>query len=224
VRAAPFDTCTNRPKAPLAGTVPAKVVARATTVLFIARSTPSFPDAAAARGPLSLLNRALAHSLPNIPDGAPFADCVAATDGADDDADDGGGGGGERAREAAAAAAAAGGEAGHAGSEAETALEKKAVPDAEGERAQVSGGGAEESTESASATAETPTAGTAAKGAGRIVVASQPRGQACAVVGGIMATRLQRLGARGLCVDGRVRDLASMASLGLPVRSSPPLV
>ncbi len=47
----------------------AKVVARATTVLFIPRSTPAFPAAADAHGPFSLLNRALAHPLPNIPDG-----------------------------------------------------------------------------------------------------------------------------------------------------------
>jgi hypothetical protein len=170
-------------------------------VLFIARSTPSFPDAADAHGPFSLLNRALAHPLPNIPDGTPFADCVAAVDGAEDD------GGDEAAGEKGGAAASA-------------TPAGETAPDAEGTGGvgQAFQSGADGT--SSTAAADTRSVEAAAKGAGRIVVASQPRGQACAVVGGIMATRLHRLGARGLCVDGRVRDLASMTSLGLPVRFS----
>ena len=52
-----------------------------------------------------------------------------------------------------------------------------------------------------------------------IVVISQPSGQSCGVVGGIMATRMKHLGAQGIVVDGRVRDLVSLAELGLPVWS-----
>lgn len=39
---------------------------------------------------------------------------------------------------------------------------------------------------------------------------SQPRGQRCAVVGGIVAERMCQLGARVIVVDGRVRDVAQM--------------
>ncbi|KAF2465489.1 DlpA domain-containing protein, partial [Lindgomyces ingoldianus] len=52
-----------------------------------------------------------------------------------------------------------------------------------------------------------------------IVVISQPSGQKCAVVGGIMATRMKVLGAQGIIVDGRVRDLGALGGLGLPVWS-----
>lgn len=52
-----------------------------------------------------------------------------------------------------------------------------------------------------------------------IVVISQPAGQSCAVVGGIMAARAKYLGAQGLVVDGRVRDLVSLAETGLPIWS-----
>jgi hypothetical protein len=156
-------------------------------VLFIPRSTPAFPAAADAHGPFSLLNRAFAHPLPNIPDGAPFADFVAAAEGGEDDQG--------KADEPVVAAAAPAGETAEEG---------------------VGGGAAGE--------VETETKDeqlVSTKGAGRIVVASQPRGQSCAVVGGIMATRLHRLGARGLCVDGRVRDLGCLSALGLPVRPHP---
>lgn len=44
----------------------------------------------------------------------------------------------------------------------------------------------------------------------RSVVVAQPRGQRCAVVGGIVAERMYQLGARVVVVDGRVRDVAQM--------------
>jgi hypothetical protein len=166
-------------------------------VLFIPRSTPAFPAAADAHGPFSLLNRALAHPLPNIPDGAPFADFVAAAEGGEEEDDDGGGG---KAREEAAKAAAAATAEGKAEAAPGAAAEKAGEPVAPRDAA------------------PPPREG---EGRGRVVVASQPRGQSCAVVGGIMATRLRRLGARGLCVDGRVRDLACLSALGLPVRCPP---
>ncbi|OCL00202.1 DlpA domain-containing protein [Cenococcum geophilum 1.58] len=52
-----------------------------------------------------------------------------------------------------------------------------------------------------------------------VVLLSQPAGQKCAVVGGIMAVRMKVLGARGIVTDGRVRDLETLGSLGLPVWS-----
>ncbi|OCL08331.1 RraA-like protein [Glonium stellatum] len=54
---------------------------------------------------------------------------------------------------------------------------------------------------------------------GTIVLLSQPTGQKCAVVGGIMAARMKVLGAMGIVTDGRVRDLDALGSLGLPVWS-----
>ncbi|KAF2690210.1 hypothetical protein K458DRAFT_439273 [Lentithecium fluviatile CBS 122367] len=50
-----------------------------------------------------------------------------------------------------------------------------------------------------------------------IVIISQPAGQSCAVVGGIMAARMKQLGAQGVVVDGRVRDLVALAETGLPI-------
>lgn len=52
-----------------------------------------------------------------------------------------------------------------------------------------------------------------------IVVISQPAGQKCAVLGGIMALRMKVLGVRGVVVDGRVRDLEELGGTGLPVSS-----
>ncbi|CAI6319858.1 unnamed protein product [Periconia digitata] len=52
---------------------------------------------------------------------------------------------------------------------------------------------------------------------GTIVVISQPQGQACAVVGGIMAVRMAHLGAEGVVVDGRVRDLVALSETELPI-------
>jgi regulator of RNase E activity RraA len=52
-----------------------------------------------------------------------------------------------------------------------------------------------------------------------IVVISQPPGQSCAVVGGIMAARMKCLGAQGVVVDGRVRDLVALNETELPIWS-----
>jgi regulator of RNase E activity RraA len=52
-----------------------------------------------------------------------------------------------------------------------------------------------------------------------IAVISQPAGQSCAVVGGIMAARVKYLGAQGLVVDGRVRDLVALNETHLPIWS-----
>jgi regulator of RNase E activity RraA len=51
-----------------------------------------------------------------------------------------------------------------------------------------------------------------------IVVMKQPEGQKCAIIGGIMALRMKVLGARGVVVNGRVRDLVELRETGLPVR------
>lgn len=50
-----------------------------------------------------------------------------------------------------------------------------------------------------------------------IVVISQPSGQSNAVLGGIMALRAQILGAKGVVVSGRVRDLDELEATGIPV-------
>ncbi|KAJ4295206.1 hypothetical protein N0V90_007216 [Kalmusia sp. IMI 367209] len=52
-----------------------------------------------------------------------------------------------------------------------------------------------------------------------IVIIGQPPGQSCAVMGGIMAARMKHLGAQGVVVDGRVRDLVTLAETGLPIWS-----
>jgi hypothetical protein len=52
-----------------------------------------------------------------------------------------------------------------------------------------------------------------------IVVISQPGGQNNAVLGGIMALRAQVLGAKGVVVSGRVRDLDELEATGIPVGS-----
>jgi regulator of RNase E activity RraA len=49
------------------------------------------------------------------------------------------------------------------------------------------------------------------------VVISQPKGQICAVLGGIMALRMKVLNAKGVVVHGRVRDVEELATTGLPV-------
>ncbi|KAI9717159.1 MAG: hypothetical protein M1812_004907 [Candelaria pacifica] len=54
---------------------------------------------------------------------------------------------------------------------------------------------------------------------GTVVVVSQPEGQKCAVLGEIMAARMRVLGAEGVVVDGRVRDLEQLRSNSLPVWS-----
>lgn len=53
---------------------------------------------------------------------------------------------------------------------------------------------------------------------GTIVMIDQPAEQKCAVLGGIMATRISVLGAKGVIVNGRVRDLAELRASGLQVR------
>lgn len=50
-----------------------------------------------------------------------------------------------------------------------------------------------------------------------IVVLQQPKGQICAVLGGIMALRMKVLNAQGVVVSGRVRDVDELAATGLPV-------
>lgn len=52
---------------------------------------------------------------------------------------------------------------------------------------------------------------------GTILFLSQPSGLYNACFGGIMATRIQKLGARGVVIDGRLRDIEYIRSLGLPV-------
>lgn len=108
------------------------VIGRASTVLFVAKSTSSFPSASRSSA-LGILNETFSQPLPNVPPGVPFSDLT--------------------------------------------------VP-------------------------------------GTIVVLSQPRGQKCAVVGGIMAARMAKLGAQGVVVDGRVRDLSSLRELDMPVNRS----
>jgi regulator of RNase E activity RraA len=54
-----------------------------------------------------------------------------------------------------------------------------------------------------------------------IVVLSQPKGQICAVLGGIMALRMQMRNAQGVVVHGRVRDIAELRESGLPVSCCP---
>ena len=50
-----------------------------------------------------------------------------------------------------------------------------------------------------------------------IVVMSQPEGQVCAVLGGIMALRIKFLQGQGIIVHGRVRDISELQETGLPV-------
>ena len=49
-----------------------------------------------------------------------------------------------------------------------------------------------------------------------VVVISQPKGQICAVLGGIMALRMKVIGASGVIAYGRVRDLEELKETGLP--------
>jgi regulator of RNase E activity RraA len=52
---------------------------------------------------------------------------------------------------------------------------------------------------------------------GTVVVIEQPEGQTCAILGGIMATRMKMRGAKAMVTGGRVRDLAELRENGLPV-------
>lgn len=49
------------------------------------------------------------------------------------------------------------------------------------------------------------------------MVMKQPEGQKCAILGGIMALRIKVLNAKGVVVNGRVRDLVELRETGLPV-------
>ncbi|KAK2877235.1 hypothetical protein FQN49_001310 [Arthroderma sp. PD_2] len=53
-----------------------------------------------------------------------------------------------------------------------------------------------------------------------VVLLDQPDGQKCAILGGIMASRMKVRGAKGAVVNGRVRDLAELRSLQFPVWAS----
>ncbi|KAI9889911.1 MAG: hypothetical protein M1814_004634 [Vezdaea aestivalis] len=55
---------------------------------------------------------------------------------------------------------------------------------------------------------------------GKIPVLSQPKGQDCAVLGGIMALRMKVLGAVAVVIDGRARDLVELDQIGLNVWSN----
>ncbi len=48
---------------------------------------------------------------------------------------------------------------------------------------------------------------------GSVVLAKQPQGQICALVGDIIATRLKRRGILGLVAAGRIRDVSSCAAV-----------
>ncbi|PLB55014.1 RraA-like protein [Aspergillus steynii IBT 23096] len=50
-----------------------------------------------------------------------------------------------------------------------------------------------------------------------VAVVEQPEGQFCAVVGGIMAVRMNALGVKGVLVNGRIRDVQEMRGCGIPV-------
>ncbi|RKF75492.1 4-hydroxy-4-methyl-2-oxoglutarate aldolase [Golovinomyces cichoracearum] len=50
-----------------------------------------------------------------------------------------------------------------------------------------------------------------------ILVISQPEGQSCAVLGGILALRLKILNVKGVVVSGRIRDKLELKSTGLPI-------
>ncbi|MCJ1414259.1 hypothetical protein MMC32_000585 [Xylographa parallela] len=50
-----------------------------------------------------------------------------------------------------------------------------------------------------------------------IVVVQQPEGQKCAVVGGIHALNIERKGAKGILVSGRIRDIEELRKLKCPI-------
>ncbi|KAH7131143.1 ribonuclease E inhibitor RraA/Dimethylmenaquinone methyltransferase [Dactylonectria macrodidyma] len=54
---------------------------------------------------------------------------------------------------------------------------------------------------------------------GKIMYIQQPKGLYAACWGGLMSTRAQHLGAKGVIVDGRVRDLNEHREMGFPVFS-----
>ena len=52
---------------------------------------------------------------------------------------------------------------------------------------------------------------------GTIVMIHQPKGQKCAVVGGILALRMSKLGAKAVVVSSRFRDMDELQTTGMPV-------
>jgi len=56
-----------------------------------------------------------------------------------------------------------------------------------------------------------------ASGPGTVIVISRPAGSRRTNFGGVVATRLVRLGITGVVVDGRVTDYEQLVELGLPV-------
>lgn len=52
---------------------------------------------------------------------------------------------------------------------------------------------------------------------GKIMYIQQPRDMYSACFGGLMAARSQKLGAAGVVMDGRFRDVKEIQELGLPV-------
>jgi len=53
--------------------------------------------------------------------------------------------------------------------------------------------------------------------AGKIMYIQQPKDMYSACFGGLMATRASKLGAAGIVIDGRFRDVLEIQELGLPV-------
>jgi regulator of RNase E activity RraA len=52
---------------------------------------------------------------------------------------------------------------------------------------------------------------------GKIMYISQPKGMYSACFGGLMAARSKIIGAAGVVIDGRFRDVAEIQGFGLPV-------
>ena len=53
--------------------------------------------------------------------------------------------------------------------------------------------------------------------AGKIMYIQQPPGMYSACFGGLMATRSKYLGAAGVVIDGRFRDIGEIQAMGFPV-------
>lgn len=51
----------------------------------------------------------------------------------------------------------------------------------------------------------------------KIMYIQQPKDMYSACFGGLMATRAKKLGAAGVIIDGRFRDVAEIQQIGLPV-------
>jgi regulator of RNase E activity RraA len=52
----------------------------------------------------------------------------------------------------------------------------------------------------------------------KIMYIQQPKNLQSACFGGLMGARLKQVGASGVVIDGRFRDLQEIQDLGLPVR------